>query len=144
MVEVALLGFGVLVVLLTLGGERPQLEGGMKYVALNFLSSALFLAAVGILYGFAGTLNMADLALVLRSQEHAGITNTVDMLFLVAFGITFTNQRLLSPNPTEIVGVDNYQRLLGVQVVDVPRQADGTVGRLRDVLRSDHRYRGGG
>ena len=74
-------------VLLSLGGERAQLEGAIKYVALNFLSSALFLAAVGILYGISGTLNMADLALVLDRPEHHGIVNTVSMLFLVAFGI---------------------------------------------------------
>ncbi len=35
-------------VLLVLGGERPQLEGGVKYVALNLVSSAVFLAAAGI------------------------------------------------------------------------------------------------
>lgn len=74
-------------VLLSLGGERAQLEGSIKYVALNFLSSALFLAAVGILYGISGTLNMADLALVLKDPEHHGLINTISMLFLVAFGI---------------------------------------------------------
>jgi len=74
-------------VLLSLGGERPQLEGAIKYVAMNFLSSALFLAGVGILYGLAGTLNMADLAMVVRDTGHTGIINTVSMLFLVAFGI---------------------------------------------------------
>jgi multicomponent Na+:H+ antiporter subunit D len=74
-------------VLLSIGGERPQLEGGIKYVAMNFLSSAIFLAAVGILYGLAGTLNMADLARVLAHTEHNGIVNAVSMLFLVAFGI---------------------------------------------------------
>ena len=36
-------------VLLAFGGERPQLEGAIKYVALNLISSALFLAAVGLL-----------------------------------------------------------------------------------------------
>ena len=35
-------------VLLGLGGERAQMEGGLKYVTLNLLSSALFLAAVGV------------------------------------------------------------------------------------------------
>ena len=74
-------------VLLALGGERPQLEGAIKYFALNFLSSALFLAAVGILYGLAGTLNMADLARIVRETDQTGIINTVSMLFLVAFGI---------------------------------------------------------
>lgn len=73
-------------VLLALGGERKQLEGATKYVTLNLMSSALFLAAVGILYGLAGTLNMADVARQLRSVE-SGMVTTLAMLFLVAFGI---------------------------------------------------------
>jgi multicomponent Na+:H+ antiporter subunit D len=74
-------------VLLALGGERPQLEGAIKYVTLNLVSSALFLAAVGLLYGTAGTLNMADLAVKLRGTDDAGLVTTIAMLFLVAFGI---------------------------------------------------------
>ena len=74
-------------VLLALGGERAQLEGGIKYVALNFFSSAIFLAAVGILYGITGTLNMADLAVKLSGTPHDGLITTVGMLFLIAFGI---------------------------------------------------------
>jgi multiple sugar transport system permease protein len=34
--------------------------------------------------------------------------------FLLAFGLSFTNQRLLSPNPTEFVGLRNFEQLLGV------------------------------
>ena len=74
-------------VLLVLGGERAQLEGGIKYVAINFFSSAIFLAAVGILYGMTGTLNMADLAVKLANTPHDGLITTVGMLFLIAFGI---------------------------------------------------------
>jgi multicomponent Na+:H+ antiporter subunit D len=74
-------------VLLTLGGERPQMEGAIKYVTLNLLSSALFLAAVGILYGVVGTLNMADLAVRLNASAHPGVVTTLAMLFLGAFGI---------------------------------------------------------
>ena len=74
-------------VLLALGGERAQLEGAIKYVTLNLLSSAIFLAAVGMLYGVAGTLNMADLAQQLRSSTNAGLITTLAILFLVAFGI---------------------------------------------------------
>lgn len=36
-------------VLLALGGEGAQLEGAIKYVTLNLLSSAIFLAAVEML-----------------------------------------------------------------------------------------------
>lgn len=74
-------------VLLALGGKRQQLEGAIKYVTLNLLSSALFLAGVGILYGLAGTLNMADLSLKLSSIPKSELTTIVSILFLVAFGI---------------------------------------------------------
>ncbi len=74
-------------VLLVLGGEKPQLEGGLKYVTLNLISSAIFLAAVGLLYGLVGTLNMADLAIVLRDPEQPGLVTTLAMLFLIAFGL---------------------------------------------------------
>lgn len=74
-------------VLLALGGERPQLEGAIKYVTLNLVSSALFLAATGILYGVAGTLNMADLAGKLGDNIAPRLTTTLSMLYLAAFGI---------------------------------------------------------
>lgn len=74
-------------VLLALGGERGQLEGAIKYVALNLMSSALFLAAMGILYGLVGTLNMADLARKLSTTAQPNLVVAVAMLFLVAFGI---------------------------------------------------------
>lgn len=74
-------------VLLTLGGERGQMEGAIKYVTLNLISSAIFLAAVGILYGMTGTLNMADLAVKLRDVEAQGLVTILAMMFLVAFGI---------------------------------------------------------
>ncbi len=74
-------------VLMALGNRRAQLEAAIKYVTLNLLSSALFLAAVGILYGQVGTLNMADLAGQLRHVRQPGVANAVSGLFLVAFGI---------------------------------------------------------
>ncbi len=74
-------------VLLALGGEKPQIEGGVKYVALNFFSSALFLAAAGLLYGAVGTLNMADLAVKIPAAEDGGLLTAIGLLFLAAFGI---------------------------------------------------------
>lgn len=73
-------------VLLTLGGERGQLEGAIKYVTLNLISSAVFLAAIGVLYAATGTLNMADLALKLRSFPDKDVVSVLAMLFLIAFG----------------------------------------------------------
>ena len=74
-------------VLLVLGGERAQLEGGVKYVALNLVSSAVFLAAAGITYGAVGTLNFADLAQRLAALPHPGTARTLAVLLLVAFGV---------------------------------------------------------
>ncbi len=74
-------------ILLTLGGERGQMEGAIKYVSLNLLSSSIFLAALGLLYGVSGTLNMADLAVRLHSDVPQVLATTVAMLFMVAFGI---------------------------------------------------------
>ncbi|MCC4263382.1 Na+/H+ antiporter subunit D [Oceanimonas baumannii] len=73
--------------LMILGGERAQMEGAIKYVTLNLISSAMFLTAVGLLYGYAGTLNMADLAVKLNGAEQSGLVTVIAMLFLVAFGI---------------------------------------------------------
>jgi multicomponent Na+:H+ antiporter subunit D len=73
--------------LLALGGEQAQIEGAIKYVTLNLLASAVFLAAVGILYGISGTLNMADLARKLAHVDQPDVVTTESMLFLIAFGI---------------------------------------------------------
>jgi multicomponent Na+:H+ antiporter subunit D len=74
-------------VLLTLGGERQQLAGGMKYVTLNLISSTIFLIAAGLTYAVAGTLNMAELAQRLSDLPAPGITTLLAGLFLIAFGI---------------------------------------------------------
>lgn len=73
--------------LITLGGERSQLEGGIKYVTLNLMASMLFLAGVGILYGMTGALNMADIADRLGRVERSGLVIALMLLFLIAFGI---------------------------------------------------------
>ena len=75
-------------VLMALGGQRDQLEGALKYVTINLLSSALFLISVGILYSVAGTLNMADLARQIdRGAVDSGMATVLSMMFFVAFGI---------------------------------------------------------
>lgn len=74
-------------VLLALGGERAQLEGAIKYVTLNLVSSGLFLAGAGILYGLFGTLSMADLAVRVREMEDPFLVAPGAMLLVAAFGI---------------------------------------------------------
>ena len=73
-------------VLLTLGGSREQLRGGVKYVAINLVASALLLTAVGLLYGMTGTLNLAELSLRVATLP-AHLTTAVALLFVVALGI---------------------------------------------------------
>jgi multicomponent Na+:H+ antiporter subunit D len=76
-------------VLLALGGEWPQLQGAIKYVTLNLVSSTIFLTAVGVLYGLTGMLNMADIAQQFQhnSEIPEGLILTLAALFLVAFGV---------------------------------------------------------
>ncbi len=74
-------------VLIALGGEKEQLRGAIKYVTINLVSSAFFLAAVGVLYGVTGTLNMADLAEKCNSEQvDPGLITSISMIFLIAFG----------------------------------------------------------
>ncbi|KAB2888768.1 MAG: monovalent cation/H+ antiporter subunit D, partial [Desulfobulbaceae bacterium] len=49
------------------GGGRDRVRAGLQYVVLNLIGSSLFLVAIGTLYGIAGTLNMADLAVYATS-----------------------------------------------------------------------------
>lgn len=76
--------------------------------------------------------------------------------FFFAFALSLTNQRLISPNPTEYVGLKNYRDLLGLAVVTIEPERneagevviddDGEIvyPRLRTITRSDDfpQYRG--
>ncbi|MCC5929600.1 MAG: Na+/H+ antiporter subunit D [Cyclobacteriaceae bacterium] len=74
-------------VLITIGGEKDQLEGAMKYVTMNLLASSIFLTAIAMLYGLTGSLNMADLSLRVAEVQNRGLVNVTAMLFFVGFGI---------------------------------------------------------
>ncbi|RDI96336.1 Na+/H+ antiporter subunit D [Meiothermus sp. QL-1] len=73
-------------VLMVLGAGRAQLAGGAKYFVVSLLSSLLFLAAVGLIYGSTGALNLADLATRVGGVDPT-LMNAIAMLFLVAFGL---------------------------------------------------------
>lgn len=73
--------------------------------------------------------------------------------FFIAFAAAFTNQRLISPNPTEFVGLRNFERLLTIRpftlepLVDeetgaVMRDDDGNIAypRLRNFTRKNPDY----
>lgn len=73
--------------LLVLGGESKQLDGGVKYVALNLVSTLLMLMAIGMIYGLTGTLNMAALHLALGQVEQPAAIHMLAVLLIAAFGI---------------------------------------------------------
>ncbi|MFD2517149.1 proton-conducting transporter transmembrane domain-containing protein [Salinimicrobium flavum] len=74
-------------VLLTIGGEKAQLEGAVKYFTLNILASIIFLTAIAVLYGLTGSLNMADLVDKVAAVENRTLVQVNALLFLVGFGI---------------------------------------------------------
>lgn len=55
--------------LLAYGGGLARTRAGLAYVVMNLAGSALFLVALGMLYGTLGTLNLADIALRLQTLE---------------------------------------------------------------------------
>lgn len=52
--------------------------------------------------------------------------------FLLGVGLSFTNQRLVSPNPTQFVGLENFSRLLGVGVLVMEPERDEAGNVVRD------------
>lgn len=47
--------------LMILDANKKQIDGAIKYVILNLISTMFLLLAIGLLYGATGTLNLADL-----------------------------------------------------------------------------------
>ncbi|KFC66915.1 Sugar-ABC transporter [Devosia sp. LC5] len=52
--------------------------------------------------------------------------------FILAFTLSFTNQRLISPNPTEFVGMRNFEQLLGVGTLVLQPETDEAGALVRD------------
>lgn len=78
-------------VLMLHGLGRERLRVGLQYVVLNLVASALFLVGVALVYAFAGTLNLADLALRVPQVVAAGggegtVLKAAALVLLVVFG----------------------------------------------------------
>ncbi|GEM49099.1 carbohydrate ABC transporter permease [Deinococcus cellulosilyticus] len=77
-----------------------------------------------------------------------GLLFFIVLPFLLAVVFSFSNQRLMSPNPTEFVGLRNYDRLLSVRMIPIPAEKDSagqimldengqpTYPRTRTILRA--------
>lgn len=58
-----------------------------------------------------------------------GIFVVLPFVFAIIF--SFTNQRLISPNPTQFVGLSNYEQLLGMNVLTLEPERDDTGAVIR-------------
>lgn len=72
--------------LIVLAGNPLQLDGAVKYGLVNLVATGLFLAALGLLYGDLGTLNMADLIGIAAKADTVPLT-AIAALFALAFGM---------------------------------------------------------
>lgn len=75
--------------LLLHGLSRAQVASGVHYVLLNLAGSALFLIGLGVVYGAAGTLNMADVARQIASAgpAQAPLLAAAGLLLMVVFAL---------------------------------------------------------
>lgn len=74
-------------ILLSLGGTRIQLKASLKYVAINVLSSWIFLVAIAYVYGTLGTLNMAHLSARVAESGQTPLLTVISILFLLVFSL---------------------------------------------------------
>src|SRR5690625_515390 len=74
-------------VLITLGGTKLQLKESLKYIAINVVSSSLFLIAIAYLYGTLGTLNMAHLSVRIAEIGQTPLLTVISLLFLIVFSL---------------------------------------------------------
>lgn len=75
--------------LLMHGGDKKNTRAALQYVIMNLVGSAIFLIALGILYGVLGTLNMADMAqkVALLQGDDVYLAKIGGLLLLVVFAL---------------------------------------------------------
>ncbi|APX94887.1 monovalent cation/H+ antiporter subunit D [Halomonas sp. 1513] len=75
--------------LLMHGGGKARVAAGLHYVVLNLIGSALFLIALGVLYGATGTLNMRDMGerMAALDGDQAALATTGALLLVVVFSL---------------------------------------------------------
>jgi multicomponent K+:H+ antiporter subunit D len=77
------------------GSGIARVRAGLHYIVINLVASLLFLIGTSVIYGIAGTLNMADLAVRMRDivAEDRGLLETG----LVVLGIAFLTKAAMWP-----------------------------------------------
>jgi multicomponent Na+:H+ antiporter subunit D len=69
------------------GGTKYQLRESFKYVIINVFSSALFVAAIALLYSAIGTVNMAHIAQRVSEVENTGMLSVIGILLFIVFAL---------------------------------------------------------
>jgi multicomponent K+:H+ antiporter subunit D len=75
--------------LLMHGGDKKNTRAALHYVIMNLVGSAVFLIALGTLYGVLGTLNMADMAqkVTLLQGDDVYLAKIGGLLLLIVFAL---------------------------------------------------------
>lgn len=60
--------------LLLHGSGKARVRAGLRYIAVNLVSSSIFLVGVGLIYAASGSLNMADIAVATGSMSEGEYT----------------------------------------------------------------------
>lgn len=77
------------------GSGTARVRAGLHYIVINLLASLLFLVGVSVVYGIAGTLNMADLAV--RVRDVAAEDRALLEAGLAVLGIVFLVKAAMWP-----------------------------------------------
>ncbi len=73
--------------LVAFGTEKQELEAAFKYAVMGTVASLFILLGIVFLYSFTSTLNMADMAAVLKKSASFNIVLMVSVLFIMGFGL---------------------------------------------------------
>lgn len=70
-------------------GQMARSRAGLSYVVLNLIGSAIFLVALGLIYGTLGTLNLADIAVQLQGIDpaQAALVRLAGALLITVFAL---------------------------------------------------------
>jgi multicomponent Na+:H+ antiporter subunit D len=83
-------GFEILLVasyvLITLGGTEARIRAGTTYIIVSLVSSMFFLAAIAMIYGATGTVNIAELSIRL-AELPVDVQVLLHAMLLIGFGI---------------------------------------------------------
>ena len=73
--------------LVAFGVERTELEASYKYQVLGGMASLLILFGIAMLYWKTGTLNIADIAVILKGADRDAFMIFVQLILITGFGV---------------------------------------------------------